>query len=125
MENKYNVKDHIYELETRLLKQEVRASYDELNELLAEDFLEFGSSGEAFGKENVLNRLPSVSKDPGYRLMDFDTRTLGEDVMLTTFKTYMASKDQYALRSSIWKKQNGKWQMTFHQGTLAEQKGDS
>ncbi|QHE51489.1 DUF4440 domain-containing protein [Pontibacillus sp. HMF3514] len=114
------VKEEIYALETKLLKPETRASRDELDQLLADDFFEFGSSGHSFDKENVLNRLPKAKQAEGFSLTNFDARLLASDVVLTTFKTYKASKDQYALRSSIWKKNNGRWQMTFHQGTLIE-----
>ncbi|KGX85424.1 nuclear transport factor 2 family protein [Pontibacillus marinus] len=121
MTNHEQIKDEIYALETKLLKPEIRASRDELDQLIADDFWEFGSSGESFGKENVLERLPKVKRAEGFSVSDFDARLLASDVVLTTFKTYKASKDQHALRSSIWKKNNGHWQMTFHQGTLIVQ----
>ena len=40
----------IYELETSLLKSEIRSSFEQLNILLADDFKEFGSSGLIYAK---------------------------------------------------------------------------
>jgi hypothetical protein len=40
-----NLKEIIYNLETSLLTPEVRMSVEKLDELIAEDFIEYGSSG--------------------------------------------------------------------------------
>jgi hypothetical protein len=49
--------------------------------------------------------------DQEVTVQDFATRELAPDVVLVTYKTASA------LRSSIWKRIGGKWQMIFHQGT--------
>jgi hypothetical protein len=41
-----SLKDHLLELEHELLKPEIRTSREALSKLLADDFFEFGSSGE-------------------------------------------------------------------------------
>ncbi len=48
----------IYDLETSLLKPEIRSSIKDLDSLLADDFMEFGSSGKVYDKKNILERLP-------------------------------------------------------------------
>ncbi|UZJ77746.1 nuclear transport factor 2 family protein [Fictibacillus sp. KU28468] len=51
------LKEHIYELETRLLKSEVRQSKKELDVLLADDFLELTSSGRRISKQDCFDGL--------------------------------------------------------------------
>ena len=92
--------------------------------MLAEDFLEFGSSGYAFGKQEVLKGLAEES-DSGARharvTSDWQVRDLAEDVALVTYrvisKDLTAGTSATSLRSSIWKHHDGRWQMVFHQGT--------
>ncbi|MGV2619781.1 UNVERIFIED_CONTAM: DUF4440 domain-containing protein [Halobacillus marinus] len=108
---------HLYQLETKLLEGEVRKSATSLNELLADDFLEFSSTGKAYGKEHVLKRLPGED-DPGFQLDDFHCTPLSPERAMTSFRIYIQKTDKHSLRTSVWKRTDGKWQMTFHQGTM-------
>lgn len=111
----------MYELELSLLTPEVRSSFDKLNFLLTDDFMEFGSSGLIYDKKEILQRLPSTSEKIEFSVNDFAARQLSEGVVLTTFKTERIINDtekMTSLRSSLWKNTNGNWQMFFHQGTL-------
>ncbi|WP_017187718.1 DUF4440 domain-containing protein, partial [Alkalibacillus haloalkaliphilus] len=87
-----------------------------LDELIADDFEEFSSTGVIYDKESILKRLPSED-DPGITLSNFQIKHLSPTCALTTFKVFIESKQKFSLRSSIWKLNDGKWQMTFHQGT--------
>lgn len=110
----------IHQLELSLLTPEVRSSFDKLNSLLADDFMEFGSSGLIYDKKEILERLPLNTEKVEFIVSDFVARQLSEDVVLTTFKTERIINDtekMTSLRSSLWKKINGSWQMFFHQGT--------
>ena len=111
------LKEHLYDLETTLLKGEVRKSEKLLNELLADDFVEYSSTGEIYDKENILKRLPSED-DPGIIMRNFEIKYLSPTSVLTTFKIFIESKQQHSLRSSVWTYNDKKWQMTFHQGTV-------
>ncbi|WP_226036863.1 nuclear transport factor 2 family protein [Aquibacillus saliphilus] len=110
------IKEHLHSLEILLLQSETRKSKEKLDELLAVDFIEFGSSGRIFDKDAILSRLPK-EKNPEFELMDFDARQLAPGVVLTTYRVLKRMDMKYSLRSSIWKLNEGKWQMTFHQGT--------
>lgn len=112
----------IYDLETTLLKPSVRSSAKELDLLLADDFFEFGSSGEIYDKKAILERLPKDTEvlPVEFVVSDFQIKLMGENFILATFKTNKISPDTshiIALRTSIWRKTNGNWQMIFHQGT--------
>lgn len=109
-----------YDLETTLLKPEVRASHEKLDELLADDFMEFGSSGSIYRKSNTLENLATNTDKVVYEVSDFEAKELSENLVLTTCKTKRTINDVdivVSLRSSIWKKTDGNWQMFFHQGT--------
>jgi len=113
------MKELIYKLETDLLKPEVRASVEKLNELLADDFIEYGSAGLVYDKNTILERLPQ-GNSPSYTLLDFDFVVLSKDIVQTRFKTDRVNLDgtkTTSLRTSLWRKANDKWRMFFHQGT--------
>ncbi|MRH43473.1 DUF4440 domain-containing protein [Aquibacillus halophilus] len=114
MEDK--LKEHLHSLDKLLLQTDTRQSKEKLNELLADDFLEYGSSGRIFDKANILSRLPN-EEDPEFSLMDFEARQLASKVVLTTYRVIRRQDMTHSLRSSIWQLNEGKWQMTFHQGT--------
>jgi hypothetical protein len=49
--------DLIRQLEERLLRPEVRASADQVAVLLADGFVEFGTSGRIYNKEQMIDLL--------------------------------------------------------------------
>ena len=111
----------IYELETDLLKQETRSSFEKLNKLLADDFKEFGSSGLVYTKQNVLERLPSNTDNTVYVVSDFKITILSENIVMANFKanrTINNTETVSSLRTSLWRNENGVWKMFFHQGTV-------
>lgn len=109
------LKEQIYQLEQKLLQPEVRMAPEEIDQLLAEDFMEFGSSGNVWVKADCVQ--PGGLSVRQMTIQDFDIRLLAENVVLATYLVYDESRNEYTLRSSIWKHLNGRWQMTFHQGT--------
>ena len=109
----------IYELESSLLQQEVRISVEKLNVLIADDFIEYGSSGQIYDKKDILERLP-MGQALTYALDDFQCIQLSLDIIQTRFKTERINPDNtktIALRTSLWRKSNNNWQIFFHQGT--------
>ncbi|GAF65617.1 hypothetical protein BTS2_2515 [Bacillus sp. TS-2] len=117
-ENRQNLKIHLQELEESHLKPEIRSSSLELDKLLADDFFEYGSSGTVIYKKDCI-----VEGGVGVRdlsLYDFDIHTLSTEVVLTTYRVRDETKKQDTLRSSIWKLIDDRWQLFFHQGTVAK-----
>ncbi|HEV8390792.1 MAG TPA: DUF4440 domain-containing protein [Dongiaceae bacterium] len=110
--------DFFRELEESLFKPEVRASASAIDRLLADDFVEFGSSGLTFDKKDVIDGLQS---EPTMQraLTDFRASPLAPDVVLLTYRSirHGDSGERHFLRSSIWKNFGGQWRMVFHQGT--------
>ncbi len=56
-------------------------------------------------------------------LTDFKTLVLAPDVVLVTYRAVRQLGHEASpitsLRSSIWQRIDGRWQMRFHQGTVA------
>ncbi len=104
-----------FELETSLHKRQVRNSPESTSALLADAFIEFGSSGRVWNKASIIESMQREEVDQQITVEDFAALQLAPDVVLVT---YISKKDAgFTLRSSIWKRCVGKWQMIFHQGT--------
>jgi hypothetical protein len=106
-----------------MLQPDVRKTATRLDALLAEGFIEFGSSGLVFNKQDIIDSLRSES--PVRRsLTDFKALPLGPGAVLTTYRVvrYGAPGEQpiHSLRSSVWRLLDGRWQVVFHQGTSLE-----
>ena len=108
-------------LEERLFKVETRASFDELNKLIADEFVEIASSGVRFGKKEVLKRLPA-EQPPTITASDYELRLLAPNCAQLLYNACMIKSGEttplFSLRNSIWIMNQGTWKMIFHQGTL-------
>ncbi len=104
----------IYDLEMSLLNPSSRKSSDHLKKVISDEFIEYGSSGLIYNKNDLLKSLPK-EKPRYYVVTDFNVRELSFNVVLATYKVMVNSK--HSLRSSIWQRQSCDWQMIFHQGT--------
>jgi hypothetical protein len=88
--------------------------------LLTDDFVEFGSSGRVFTKQETMVELAAESPTQ-VDIADFEVRPLAARVALVTYRSIASSGPgetaTEARRSSIWVNSDDAWQMTFHQGT--------
>lgn len=116
-----DLKETLWRLEEELLRPDVRKSADVLAVLLADDFVEFGSSGRVFDKQVVVEELPDAPVIER-TLTDFKINLLAPGVAQTTYRVVRHTEPpRHSLRSSIWKLIDGRWQMFFHQGTLTDE----
>jgi hypothetical protein len=90
--------------------------------LLAEEFVEIGSSGRVFDREEVIASATGARAFQS-RLDEFGVRSLAPGVALTTYRLSAwpesESHARVTLRSSVWVHRSGRWVLVFHQGTLA------
>jgi hypothetical protein len=120
MEENRPLAELIRQLEERLLQADVRRSTTDVGDLLADDFVEFGSSGRIFDKPATMAALQYESPTE-IALVDYRARVLAPDVVLVTYRAVRSASTLAAstqsLRSSIWRKLDARWQLVFHQGT--------
>ncbi len=102
-------------LEEQIVDPAFRKSATFLSQVLADDFMEIGSVGKIYNKAEVITLLQAAEAQL-ISLSNFKLKCLAENVVLVT---YIATKQQaISLRSSIWKLNEGNWQLIFHQSTL-------
>lgn len=114
-------KAELERLELLLMDPAVRPDRERVGALLTSDFVEFGSSGRLWSREAILELLASGTFTAP-QAEDFGFRLLGRDVVLVTYRTLhpdVAGQRTVTLRSSIWTREWGSWQICFHQGTRA------
>ncbi len=118
MEEQLSPAELIRQLEERLLQADVRQSAAEVAELLANDFIEFGSSGRIYDKLTTIAALQHESPAK-FTLTDYQAKMLASDVILVTYHAVRSDSTSAAqsLRSSVWQQLDGRWQLVFHQGT--------
>jgi len=110
-------------LEERLANPGPEENARTLGLLIAEDFREIGSSGRMFDAQTVLGALGTVAQRAGrgtISLEEFRLDRVAPNVMLTTYVAKSAAGPGWrppSLRSSLWCKRDGRWQVVFHQGT--------
>lgn len=110
-----NLKEHLQQLEESHTGLEVRMSKERLDEILADDFFEIGSSGFMYDKKECLETGVVLTE---MKLHNYEIYPLAHDVVLATYFLVDTTRERNTLRSSIWKFIDGKWQLYFHQGTI-------
>jgi len=114
-----DLRKHLFDLEERLAAPAARLSREEAEELLTEDFFEFGSSGRILDRAGIVSTLAANSPS-AWSIANFTLAALADDVVLVTYVATRAGGGS-TLRSSIWKRQAGRWRMAFHQGTKIQE----
>jgi hypothetical protein len=112
--------EELLALEKKLLDPELRRTPEKLAHFLADDFIEFGSSGHAYDKKRVLfllrKQTPSKLEIEEFRVVE-----IGPSAALATYRAVSQSARtetaRQSLRSSVWAQRDGSWKMIFHQGT--------
>jgi hypothetical protein len=113
--------EQLLELEKKLLDPNLRRTPEKLAPLLADDFMEFGSSGHAYDKQRILfllrRQVPARLLIEEFRVLEVSTSAALVTYRACSESTRMTAS-HYSLRSSLWVQRGGDaWQMVFHQGT--------
>ena len=114
------IKEQLKSLEEKLLNPEVRKSVEEISQLLADDYTELGSSGKVYNKKDTIEALQKGLAGQ-ISAHDFKVNLLTLEVALVTYAAVRRDNSNNkisSLRSSLWKKTGGNWQIVFHQGTV-------
>ncbi|MEO9325287.1 DUF4440 domain-containing protein [Nocardioides sp. C4-1] len=106
-------------LERELQTPECRADESRLRELLAPGFVEIGASGRRWDLAGTLAMLreETAAGDLGViEVADLTARMLAPGVVQVFWESERSGRR--ARRTSIWCERAGRWQQTYHQGTL-------
>ena len=109
----------IRKLEKRLIYAVIRRSPDELDSILADDFLEIGRSGRKYDKGQVIKSISQGGGAPAPTMSQFTVTELAAGLYLANYVSKNNVGTVASRRTSIWKKQGAKWRLLFHQGTPA------
>lgn len=120
--------EELRKLEERLLQPELRRNRTAVSALLADEFVEYGSSGRVFDKQQVLDLLQSEEPYP-VLMTNFRVQILSPAIALVLYRSVRPESSLQSgatfLRSSLWVHRDGRWQMIFHQGTRMASQGDA
>ena len=111
-----NLKIQLRELEESHIGLEVRKSHEKLDEILADEFFEIGSSGYMFDKKECLETGVVLTE---MSLHNYEINPLAPDVVLSTYFIVDNTRNRNTFRISIWKLIDDRWQLYFHQGTIS------
>ena len=100
METQASVHQLLFDLEQRLLQPEVRRSRDELTALLAEEFVEFASSGRVFDRPSIIAAL-SVETRFEASITDFRAVSLAQDTVLVTYRVAVSVDERLPARQAL------------------------
>ena len=108
-------------LEVALHQQSVRRDRKQLEQLLHPDFREFGRSGRAYDRAELLAGLPQELQPDQVWSQDYALQPLAAGSALLTYRsarvTAEGTLESYTNRSSVWQLTSEGWRMLFHQGT--------
>lgn len=117
---------HLRSLEECLHQPAIRAVPEAVAALLAEDFLEIGSSGQIYRQRDEMIAAMAKDAKAGTRrtveAWDYQLRPIAPgqaQLLYRTGERIDGALVHIRLRSSLWGWADGRWQMRFHQGTPA------
>lgn len=99
---------------------------EHLDAMMVADFFEIGASGRVYSREHVLERVLSRwerdEPEMAMEVEEFVVRQIGPHAYLVTYT--MQQPDGHATRTTrratVWTDRADRWQVIYHQGTLAE-----
>lgn len=108
-------------LERELHNYQSRHSQARLEELLHPAFHEFGWSGAAYNREQILARLPAEADPLNIHAQNFCLHELSDSIYVLAYQSAHVAADgklvRHSNRSSIWQLTESGWQMRFHHGS--------
>jgi hypothetical protein len=108
--------EQLVELEERLLGLGPACDMACVESLMTEEFVEFGSSGRMWTRATILDELARTPAR-NFVLSGATCYIMSDTSALLTYR--LTLNDRRSLRSSLWVHRDGRWQMLFHQGTVA------
>ena len=101
-------------LEFELVAPETRRDRSRMETLLADEFIEVGSSGIKYDKSEVIATLEADGSTE-YKLSRFQFTALAADSVLVIYQAVANGKSSH--RCSVWVERDNDWQILYHQST--------
>lgn len=111
-------REHLRHLEAALWTADTRFDRDWMDDVLAPDFIEFGSSGRMYDREQVLTNVwREINAE--LPLPDYQVEAITPDVAIAHYRSVVSEEGgtEHGRRTSIWVRTEQGWKLRFHQGT--------
>jgi hypothetical protein len=109
------LREELFRSEVALASRDGAGLAGALLDLIADDFVEFGSSGRVWDAAFIRESL-AASTTGWVEIVDFVIDELADGVVLATYRVIRPAPSN---RSSVWVRRDGRWMIRFHQGTPA------
>ena len=106
----------ILDKEKSLFKYEYMKVINYLEELIDDNYKEIGKSGKVFNKEDIIEYLSNLKEDRNITIYNYNCRKISTNIFLVHYIT--KNNNDNIFRTSIWKKENNKFKIIFHQASL-------
>ena len=106
----------ILDKEKSLFKYKYMKDIKYLEELIDDDYKEIGKSGKVFNKEDIIEYLSNLKEDRNITIYNYNCRKISTNTFLVNYIT--KNNNDNSFRTSIWKKENNKFKIIFHQASL-------
>jgi len=113
---KRELQDHLYNLEERLLHPDREKDRNVLIPMFAEEYKEFCTTGRIFSRQQTIDVLLTSAPRPA-AILHFNINQISDAVVLATYRATTSVASSH--RSSLWVFRDNRWQLLFHQGTIA------
>jgi len=107
------VRAELLRLETALATRDSSGAGVPLADLIADDFVEFGASGQMWDAASVREWLGDLAGE-ALSVEAVDVSLIADDVALVTYRVTSPGRSN---RASVWVRRDGRWVVRFHQGT--------
>jgi hypothetical protein len=103
-------------------RPELGTSRDAFEAMTDANFWEVGASGRRYSREYVIDTLVERHSKPHedvWETRGFHCLQLSSDTYLLTY-TLVQDRVRVTRRSTIWRNDEGRWKILYHQGTVVE-----
>ena len=118
MSNSQDLELQLHGLEEQLMRTATRSSRKKLEDLLGEEFVEFGSNGVVYDRDSVISAM-LLEEPVAWSISSFKALALADGIALVTYVATKRGGDS-SLRCSVWKRTGARWRIVFHQGTRVQ-----
>jgi hypothetical protein len=108
--------------EKDLLNPEFCGNIQNLEDCIAEDFMEYGQSGNIYNRDDTIKLLQN-KKDSHVTILDFKITCIGKQAAMAHYTAKDNKTTNASLRTSLWILEDKQWKISFHQGTAMQAKG--